>query len=614
MLSSKPMSKMSLRWMWLVLAAGLLSACASGGPRLEAKATPACCASLAELAYRPLGAGANVRVDLGPDAQTYSFDSGVSPVAAFRLPATPRPLMVDLVSHQIAGPGLLEQMYLPFLHRRAMAFNPTVLILDSQFRVRRSVSAQGITVSCNLTDVAGGGPIVEMHVPISEPASDAAYLVLATTDAQRARTSDALCKDVPLVYGDLARIELTLHAPEFGDGRVVLDAAAGWYPDRRDLGVWNEIASAFKDPIKGRLVLGEQRLAYYRYQSDAMQRQFDMPVQRVVMANATASEPKTLAIAIAGDLARTLTWHTFVFPHDAHAPDAQPGDFERELRQRIRPDRVVEYVGFAVPAWSPDLGFRVIADNADRDSAASRIGQNAVAGGIVTALPCGLCQIGGCTPDMLVACAAAFSVGAVIGGVWSAGHELISGGFKATEEPKVGAPAGDVRKAALTPVAATSRRFDHIALQRCVLDAVEQSDGSAWREQGLTARFQPVATPRSAVDGSAATYADLAGSNVRQVVETFVSGLALVARNRSASEVPTADASATLSVQGGMRFIELASGHVHTTPLSWSSEPRTLAQWAGLPAEEVATELDRACRQIAEEVAKAAYARWRNSR
>ena len=351
--SSKLVSEMSLRWIWPVLVAGLFSACASGGPRSEVPAATNCCASLAELSYRPLEAGANVQVDFGPDAPRFSFDSGMSPVAAFRLPASSRPLMIDVVSHQVAGPGLLEQMYLPFLHREATAFNPTVLILDSRFRIRRSVSAQGITVYCNLTDVAGGGPIVEMHVPVSEPATDAAYLVLATTDAQRARTSDTLCKDVPLVYGDLARIEVTLHAPEFGDGQVVLDAAAGWYPDRRDLGVWNEIVTGFKDPIRGRLVLGDQRLAYYRYHGGAMQRQFDMPVERVVVANALTTEPKTLAVAIAGEPPHALTWHAFVFPSEVRAPDAQPGDFERELRQRIHPDRVVMHVGFAVRAWSP---------------------------------------------------------------------------------------------------------------------------------------------------------------------------------------------------------------------------------------------------------------------
>jgi len=233
--------------------------------------------------------------------------------------------MIDLVSHQVAGPGLVEQIYFSFLHRKASAFNPTVVILDAQFRVRRSVSAEGITVHCNLTDVAGGGPIVEMHVPISEAATDAAYVVLATTDAQRARTSDVLCKDLPLSYGDLARIELALHAPEFGDGQILLDAAAGWYPDRHDLGVWNEVVTAFKNPIQGRLVLGEQRLAYYRYQGGAMHRQFDMPVERVVMANADLSEPKTLAVAIAGEPRRALTWHTFVFPTAVRAPDRLAG-------------------------------------------------------------------------------------------------------------------------------------------------------------------------------------------------------------------------------------------------------------------------------------------------
>ncbi len=605
---------MSLRWIWPVLAAGLLSACASGGPRLEPPAAPACCASLADLAYRPLDAGANLRVDFGPDAPRFSFDSGASPVAAFRLPATPRPLMVDVVSHQVAGPGLVEQIYFSFLNRKATAFNPTVLIVDAQFRVRRSVSAEGITVYCNLTDVAGGGPIVEMHVPISEPAADAAYLVLATTDAQRARTYDSLCKDVPLVYGDLGRIELALHAPAFGDGRIVLDTAAGWYPGRRELGVWNEVVTGFKDPIQGRLVLGEQQLAYYRYQGGTLQRQFDMPLDRVVMANANQAAPKTLAVAFAGEPRRALTWHTFVFPTKTRAPDARPPDFEQALRQRILPDRLVETIGFAAAPWSPELGFRVIPGSGDRDNAASRIGHDAVVGGIVTALPCGLCQIGGCTPDMLVACAAAFSVGAVIGGVWSAGHELVSGGFKASNEPTSGASAADVRQAAVTPVATTSRRFDHIALQQCVLNAAAQRDGPAWREQGLTARFQPVAGRPSAPDGSAAAYADLAGANVRHVVETHVAGLTLVARSRGAAEVPTVDASATLNIDGSMRFIDLASGNVHTTPLAWRSEPRTLAQWAELPAEAIIAELDYACQRIAEDAVKAAHARWRSSR
>jgi len=215
---------------------------------------------------------------------------------------------------------------------------------------------------------------------------------------------------------------------------------------------------------------------------------------------------------------------------------------------------------------------------------------------------------------MLAACAAAFSVGAVIGGAWSAGHELLTGGFKTTDEQKSGLSAAEVRKAAVKPVAATSRRFDHTALQQCVGVALQQSDGSAWHEQGLTARLQPVASRPAAPDGSAAAYADMAGSNIRLVVESFVSGLTLVARSRATGDVPPVDAIATLNVDGGMRAIDLASGKVHTTPLSWSSEPRSLAQWAELPAEEIAADLDRACTRIAEGVAKAAYARWRNTR
>jgi hypothetical protein len=275
----------------------------------------------------------------------------------------------------------------------------------------------------------------------------------------------------------------------------------------------------------------------------------------------------------------------------------------------------IENVGFAVAPWPQALGFRVVADPADRDSAASRIGQGAVVGGVVTALPCGLCQIGGCTPDMLVACAAAFSVGAVIGGVWSAGHELLTGGFKTAEAPQSSASAAGVRQAAVTPVAATSRRYDHIALQQCVQDALTRSDdGPPWREQGLTARLQPVAARPPASDGSASAYADLSRSNVRQVIETSVSALTLVARSRSAGEAPTADAIATLNVDGGMHFIDLASGQMHTTPLSWTSGQRTLAQWAALPADEIALELDRACAQIAAGAVKAAAARWRQTR
>jgi hypothetical protein len=599
------------RWRPLgaALVASALAACAQVAPGPGA---PSCCATLAELPYRALVPGPTQRVDIGPDAPTVALETGRSPVAAFRLPPTPRPLMIDIVSHQVAGPGTLSNIYLSFLKRAAVAFNPTVLIADTQFRVRRIVSAEGPTVYCNVTDVAGTGPVVQLHVPISEAADESAYLLLATTDAQRGRTADALCRDVPVVYGDTGRIELRLSAPPFGDGRVLLDSAAGWYADRRGLGILNELASGFHDPVQGRLVLGEQRLAYYRDRGDTLQRQFDQPTDAVVMVRASDSAPRTLAVAFAGEPGGPLRWQTFVFPDRARAADAQPADFERALRQRIRPDAVVETVGVAVPAWPPELGLRVAADAPAGETAASRIGQGAVTGGIVTALPCGLCQVGGCTPDMLVACAAAFSVGAVIGGAWTVGRELLTGGFATRTEPKADPSAGAIRQAAVAPASAASQRFDRAALQQCVLGALTQPGAPAWRYQGLSARFEPLPErPGQAGEGA---YADLLQSNMRQVVEVFIDSVALVARESGPADRPTADAPTTLQIEGGVRLIDLGGGRARPQALAWSGKARPLRQWADASAEEIAVELAAACASLAERAVVHANARWLDSR
>jgi len=60
-----------------------------------AQAKP-CCASLAELPFRPIEREGLIKLEIGSDSPAFVFDSGKSFFAAFRLPDWPRPLALHL--------------------------------------------------------------------------------------------------------------------------------------------------------------------------------------------------------------------------------------------------------------------------------------------------------------------------------------------------------------------------------------------------------------------------------------------------------------------------------------------------------------------------------------
>ena len=567
----------------LALALAVLPGCAELAPPggTPAPSVPAgCCASLAELPYRPVDPGRSMRIDIDDAAPTVAFETGRSRVAAIRLPDAPRPLVIDVASRQIAGPGIWGQVFLHALKRKVVVFHPTVHLLDAGFRIVQTLRPEpiGATPCASFSDEAAR---LWLHFNVEAPPAQAAYLVIATTEADLAVQSDTVCGETGVRYSPVGRLDLRVDGPDFADGRIVLDAPARWHEGARQLGFWADLGAGLVDEAPGRLMLGEQRLHYLEREDTGLTPRLDLPASRLA---AVESRGRDLVVAAAGPAGGPAAWHTFrLAPRAGVSADA----FAEALRAQMRPDAVVETVGVAVPAWSATLEVRP----AGQDASRGHIGDAAATGGVVAALPCGLCQVGGCTPEILASCAAAFTVGATLGGVWAAGRELVG---SIAQRPAAGAAAA--RAAATAAGVGGPAALGAAALRACLAAELAQPSATTWRDRGWTAHLQAVP--------------DAGPARAAPVVETTVTGLTLEVQPFDGGTRPADEAPARLVVAGVVRYVA-AGGAARSQALAWTSDWLTLAQWAGAPAQDLQATWALACRGLAGQALGAGEALWR---
>jgi hypothetical protein len=618
----------------LALAAATLTACAGLGPPEPAARQAACCASVAALPFAPLALGAETTLDFGAASPRVELPGGRSPVAALRLPDGPRPLVLDLVSSQIVPTGLAglvakAAMGLgPGAPAQMDALNPTVWIVDARHGLVREIAATPASAPCNRADPAGRNPVYQLHATIDEPPDRSAYLIVGTSDRQRTAPTPPRCGSVDLQVGDLGRVGLVLRSAESGEPGAA-QAPAAWSREAR-------AAPALAPPLqRGRLVVDAQRLAYDRPDGGRLVRVVDLPLDGLVSVERSAGAPLALSITSVEGSPAVLRWDSFALPADPPAGDTGFDALFERLTAQVRPDRFVQTVALAVPPWSLEPTVR-IAPAGTRgtgstptptptptpapagDSALYRIGQQAAAAGVVTAAPCGLCLAGGCGPAMLAPCAALFSVGAAIGGLWSAGKELL-GALRRSSPPPVAsaAPAAAASAAppasapAVTPAApgagfdraALVAGFDRAALEACVARAAGEADPAVWRDQGRTGRLQIVPPP---TDGGAAP----AAAGARLLVEPRVTAIGLVVDHGVRSEATGPQDEARLVVETTLHAVDLESHETWTEPFAWHGRMQSLAAWAETAPDAVAGELAAACRSIAAAGVQLARRRW----
>ncbi|MFM5167588.1 MalM family protein [Aeromonas veronii] len=135
-----------------------------------------CCASINELQYQPLAAEQKRVIAIDGSSPAFNFPEGKSYYAAFKLPTNSGDLKITVA-------GLIDKTL----------FNPTVLLLDSQFKPTRTIGADIITYKpARMLDgdrVEGVFTIDRSYV--GNPNNET-YMVIYTTQATLSQTTQAM--------------------------------------------------------------------------------------------------------------------------------------------------------------------------------------------------------------------------------------------------------------------------------------------------------------------------------------------------------------------------------------------------------------------------------------
>ena len=135
-----------------------------------------CCSSLSELHYQPLAAEQKKVIAIDGSSPAFNFPEGKSYYAAFKLPTNSGDLKITVA-------GLIDKTL----------FNPTVLLLDSQFKPTRTIGADIIAYKpARMLDgdrVEGVFTIDRSYV--GNPNNET-YMVIYTAEATLSQTTQAM--------------------------------------------------------------------------------------------------------------------------------------------------------------------------------------------------------------------------------------------------------------------------------------------------------------------------------------------------------------------------------------------------------------------------------------
>lgn len=553
--------------------------------------TPDCCASLAELPYRDLSLaekGARLRID--ESSPVFTFEGGKSHFAAFRLPREGRPLVLGVTSFFSGGlPGrfMLELDPSPLLLR------PALFVLDDQFRVRSTVVAEWVNPACETNMQFGAYGVT---IDISEPPSEAAYVVVATTDELRQRGGWKVCRRVMTGFSPVGEVAMSLVGLNVDDGRIALTAWADWTgPGAEPITFWEYLAGETR---KGHLVLGEGALHFVPMRPSAATPRMDFALPQVVSATFEL-ERASLVVGVVDGPTGALQRHRFRIGSSTGAGGqrASSADFLEALNQRIRPGAHVERIELAVLPWEPRVEFMARVEPKSK-TAQDRIFDKAMSAGVVVAMPCALCETGLCPPQVLIPCAALFAAGAVIGSTIGTIEELSSGGFALAPQPAPDGAVTEAKRAAIAPVSsAAGQRLAQGALQRCVMPSWEEAVRQAWSDQGRSAQL---VSAQAGAEGSAAAAAGAPSHRA----EVSLTSMALIA----GGDVLPLDV--RIAVDGLVRYLDRGGVSAGERKLAWLSDAIAIERLAETDSPELRAALDAACESIGRDAVEAVKALW----
>jgi hypothetical protein len=265
----------------------------------------------------------------------------------------------------------------------------------------------------------------------------------------------------------------------------------------------------------------------------------------------------------------------------------------QRLNTKIPPDTVVEKIVFNVQKNEPVVEFLA------RDTgAAARIGDAAMSGGMATALPCGVCQTGACSPAVLLPCTALFSVGAVIGGSVGLGKELIASLDKDAQQS---ANIAKKTHQSVTPIVEStqSRRFDHRALSRCIA----QELGERWHDQGRMAIPSGISTMDT--PEFANTDSDLEAQGYQYAAQSKILKFSLIPEGLATPEIPV-----HLVIEGEVKFTNFSSHIFKAAPVSWQSPPHKLQDWIKNGPELAGDAMKQGCHALAKQITEFSQRLW----
>lgn len=595
----------------------LLSACStmslewgnlSTGPQINLHVPPTlteqleksepCCRSLAELPYQPIDRQGSVDVIIGNDAPSFAFTSGKSRFAAFRLPDWPRPLSIRLDSYSTAEPGGLGNV-IPEL--RGLIFHPVVLILDAQFRVIQRHDGFHSRPECRTNRFF---PALSGEFEIDARLAAAAYLVIMTSDAWRNEQGAIVCGATVHGFSPIGKLELTVGSLGFGDGRIAYRGPYSWFGNAHgsdDVGLFSGM---FGDA--GILLVTGDGIHFVAWTRQGYVERWSVANERIVSVNSddfSFGGNRLLVIGIAGAVPGEIEYHTF-----SPQEHSVPATVEAQLQQRIRSGRVVEKLGMAMAEVPPSLN---VVESRRPSPAMQRIGDSAMRGGVIVAMPCGICQVGGCTPELLAPCAALFAVGSLVGGVVGIGSEIIDGEASTKpvpDRPEISPPVVVMPGESAAQVAGTH-------FQQCLTTKLRGVSGghansiAPWISQGRRAEVDEIAWEGPA-DGSASDYRAAQRNGYRFVAETRIEAVDLLAEGlpgQAVTEMPV-----RLQILGKVRFLDLSRRISRNLPLKWQSDPRGWAEWSANIAGMLEGTLAQACESIARQVVEQTEASWRS--
>lgn len=532
---------------------------------------PDCCASLAELPYTALSGAGTQSMEIGPASPAYAFDSGKSFFAAYRIADLKRPAEIVVASRRGAEPGSALQLWPDF---RMLAFEPTLLVLDAQFRIRRRISAGPPDDACATQALAD---VFATRVDLVEPPADAAYLVVLTTADALARDGLRVCGIVRHGLSPVGSLHLSVTRIEIDERQVRFRVPVSWHPDLRGTDAPGLLDSLADD--SGWLWLGEHRLYFLTRHGDVLRPRLSLPYTALALARSEA-ERYPARLVVASTDAGTLRFDSF-----SAAPAARDtlSAAAAWLGEQVTPGRIDESVDISVANAVP-----VIAVEAGAGGFLTRLGEAALLGGSLVALPCALCQTGACTPELLLSCAALFSTGAVAGGVVASGQELL-----ARAQGQASGPAEVPPSAA--SVLHSAPALDAPALRACLHAALAQGEAATWRDQGFTAhpllRSAGAATP------------------MVPALQVALERIAFVPEGPAPADPDTL--SVRMRLSGSWQWRSAPDAAPQRLPLTWQSKAHPLRAWLGESPPLLRDTLDTACREIAAQTLGTAQTQWR---